>query len=99
ETVHPEKPVEFFGPESSRFTESQLLGKRVHLEFEPEDRYDRYGRMLAYVFVENGTLFNAELVKKGFARVIAPSPFRYYKEFKQYERQARKGGVGIWSKQ
>ena len=98
ETVHPEKPVEFFGPESSSYTKSQLLGKQVHLEFESGNQYDNYGRMLAYVFVDDGALFNAELVKHGYARVMDFFPFRYYEEFKRYEQEAREDRIGIWSR-
>lgn len=97
ETVHPEKPIEFFGPEASEFTKRQLEGKKVHLELEPSTQYDDYGRLLAYVFLIDGTLFNAELVRQGYARVIAPTPFRYYKDFKNYEREARVLGLGLWA--
>ncbi len=97
ETLHPYKPVEFFGPEASLFTEKSLKGKKVHLEFEPEQLYDDYGRLLAYVFFEDGTLFNAELIKRGYARVIAVHPFKYYRKFKRYEREAKRKGLGIWS--
>ncbi|MGR3178654.1 MAG: thermonuclease family protein [Candidatus Anammoxibacter sp.] len=97
ETVHPTKPIEFFGPEASAFTKKQLLGKRVHLEFEPTRQYGDYGRLLAYAFLSDGTFFNAELVKHGYARVFGRDRFQYYKEFRRYEREARKGGVGIWS--
>jgi len=97
ETVHPEKPIEVFGPEASEFTKQQLQGERVHLEFELTNQHDRYDRLLAYIFLSDNKLFNAELVKQGYARVLAPSPFRYYKEFKRYEREARKAGLGIWS--
>lgn len=97
ETVHPDRPIEFFGPEASEFTKRQLEGKKVHLELEPSPQYDDYGRLLAYVFLIDGTLFNAELVKQGYARVIAPTPFHYYKEFKNYEREARGLGLGLWA--
>ncbi len=97
ETVHPEKPVEPFAPEASDFTETKLRGQKVHLEFEPHSQYDRYDRLLAYVFLADGTLFNAELIKQGYARVIAPSSFRYYEEFKNYERGAKTASLGIWS--
>jgi micrococcal nuclease len=97
ETVHPEKPVEPLGPEASDFTERKLRGQRVRLEFEPANQYDRYDRLLAYVFLADGALFNAELIKQGYARVIAPSPFRHYEEFKHYEREAKTAGIGIWS--
>jgi len=97
ETVHPEKPVEFFGPEASEFTKKQLEGKKLHLEFEPPTQYDDYGRLLAYVFLTDGTLFNVEIIKQGYARVIAPSPFHRYKEFRLHENEARVAGVGLWS--
>ena len=96
ETVHPEKPVEFFGPEAWEFTKKQLEGKRVHLEFESSNYYDNYGRLLAYVILQDGTVFNAELIKQGYARVIAPSPFHRYEEFRSYEREARVKGLGLW---
>lgn len=94
ETVHPEKPVEFFGPEASEFTRGQLKGKTVHLELEPSTQYNNYGRLLAYVFLMDGTLFNVELIKQGYARVSAPSPFHRYKEFRLHEREARIAGTG-----
>ncbi|MEE9252135.1 MAG: thermonuclease family protein [Thermodesulfobacteriota bacterium] len=97
ETVHPEKPIEFYGPEASAFTRLRLKGKWVHLEFEPSEEYDRYGRMLAYVFSRDGALFNAELIQEGYARIYAASPFRYKREFRSYEREAKEKRLGIWS--
>lgn len=97
ETVHPGKPVEPFGSEAADFTQRKLGGQRVHLAFEPHSQYDRYDRLLAYVFLADGAFLNAELIKQGYARVIAPSPFRYYEEFKHYEREAKAAGLGIWS--
>ncbi len=50
ETVHPQKPVEYFGKEASKFTRGMVEGKRVRLEYdEGTGRNDRYGRTLAYV--------------------------------------------------
>ena len=86
ETVHPDKPVGFLGPEVSEFTRKILKGKKVHLEFEPLNQMDKYGR-----------LFNVELIKRGYARVIAPSYFRHYDEFHNYEREAVAGSRGIWA--
>lgn len=97
ETVHPDKPVEFFGPEASGFTKRSLEGIKVRLKFEPSNRNDNYGRLLAYVFLLDGTLFNSELIKKGYARVIAPFRLRYYEEFRSYEQEAMAAGRGIWS--
>jgi len=97
ETVHPDKPMEFFGPEASEFTKKTLKGKKVHLEFESLNQMDKYGRLLGYVFLSDGSLFNAELIKRGYASVIAPSYSRYYNEFLKYEQEARAAGRGIWT--
>lgn len=48
ETVHPNKPVEPWGPVASQFTKDALTGKTVELEFDVQER-DQYGRLLAYV--------------------------------------------------
>ncbi len=97
ETVHPERAVEAFGPEASDFTKGRLLGERVYLEFEEDAQYDRYGRLLAYVFLPDDTLFNADLIREGYAKVSAPSPFHRYREFRLYEWEARVAGVGLWA--
>lgn len=97
ETVHSDKPVEFLGPEASQFTKKTLKGKKVHLEFEPLNQMDKYGRRSAYVYLSDGSLFNAELVKRGYACVAAPSSFRYYDEFHNYEREAVADSRGIWT--
>jgi len=96
ETVHPRKPVEFFGPESSAFTKKRLLGKRVRLGFETGSQYGVYGRLLAYVFLEDGTFFNAELVKQGYARALVRYPFQYKTDFLRYEAEAKNAGLGLW---
>ena len=54
ETVHPARGLEPYGKEASRFNASLVEGKMVRLEFDVERR-DRYGRLLAYVYVD--TLF------------------------------------------
>ena len=70
ETKHPKKPVEYFGKEASRFTRKMVEGKRVRLEFDQANAYtghkDKYRRTLAYVFLEDGTFLNAEIIKQGY---------------------------------
>ncbi len=99
ETVHPEKPVEFYGPEASEFTQKSLTGKWVRLEFEPEDQIDVYGRLLAYIFPDDGTLFNRDLVRHGYARAYTRFPFRYQEEFRLAQIEARTAGRGLWVRQ
>lgn len=96
ETVHPEKPVQFYGPEASEFTTKSLTGKWVRLEFELLEQIDAYGRLLAYIFLEDGTLFNRELVRQGYARAYTRFPFRYKDEFRLAQAEARAAGRGLW---
>jgi len=98
ETVHPEKPVEYFGPEAAAFTRIALAGKWVRLDFEPGARLDRYGRLLAHVFLEDGTLFNRELVRLGYARTLTGFPNRYEREYLLLEAQARAERRGMWAR-
>ncbi len=106
ETVHPSKPVEYFGKEASEFTRKMVEGKRVRLEYDCYDKdtltvlcpksRDKYGRLLAYVYVENGTFLNAEIIKQGYGFAYTRFPFKYLDDFRQYEREARENKRGLW---
>jgi micrococcal nuclease len=98
ETVHPLKPVEYFGKEASGFTKHIVEGKIVRLEYDWQKR-DKYGRLLAYVYLEDGTLLNAEIIKRGYGFAHTKYPFKYIDEFRQYEREARENKKGLWYKQ
>src|SRR3712207_834205 len=59
ETVDPRKPVECFGKEASNRAKTLLHGGTVTLEFDPtQDTRDKYGRLLAYVILPDGTNYN-----------------------------------------
>jgi len=100
ETKHPEKPVEYFGKEASAFTRRMLEGKRVRLDYDQANAHvhhkDRYGRTLAYVFLEDGTFINAEIIKRGYGDTYTRLPFRYLDKFRRYEQEARKARRGLW---
>jgi len=102
ETKHPQKPVEYFGREATAFTKKMVQGKRVRLEFDQAnskiDHKDRYKRTLAYVFLEDGTFLNAEIVKQGYGFAYTRFPFKYLDEFRRYEREASKQRRGLWGK-
>jgi micrococcal nuclease len=96
ETVAPGRPVECGGPAASAFTKARLDGRRVELEFDVE-RLDRYGRTLAYVWVD-GRLFNRTLVARGYARVATyPPDVAHVDAFLAAERHARAANLGLWS--
>ncbi|MBQ6920113.1 MAG: thermonuclease family protein [Synergistaceae bacterium] len=107
ETVHPNKPVQFYGKEASRFTKDSLNGRRVWLEYDanPQDRYQRH---LAYVWLENPktineasireSMFNARLLLGGYAKVMIIKPNkRYEAEFRKFEAEAKNSKRGVWS--
>lgn len=95
ESVSPGDPVECFAREAARFTRNALNGQIVTLEFDIEE-FDRYGRRLAYVWV-NGTLFNEVLVRRGYATVATyPPNVAYVDRFRRAQRVARQTGAGLW---
>jgi len=86
ETKHPQMPVEYFGREATAFTRKMVQGRRVRLEFDQANSQighkDRYKRTLAYVFLEDGTFLNAEIIKQGYGFAYTRFPFKYLDEFR-----------------
>jgi micrococcal nuclease len=95
ETKHPQKPVQYFGREAYLFTKQMVDGKEARFEFERQKR-DRYGRLLAYVYLLDGTFLNAEIIKQGYGSAYTRFPFKYKEEFRRYEREARENRRGLW---
>lgn len=95
ETVHPSKPVQYFGKEASEFTRSMVERQKVKLEYDWQKR-DKYGRLLAYVYLEDGTFLNAEIIKQGYGFAYTKYPFKYLEDFRKYERDARNNNRGLW---
>ena len=98
ETVHPEKTVEYFGKEASEYTKKNLTGKTVEIETDDsQDKYDKYGRMLAYVIVD-GKNFNKSLIEDGYAYEYTYNvPYKYQSEFKNAQKNAEKNNKGLWA--
>ncbi|CAJ1003856.1 SPBc2 prophage-derived endonuclease YokF [Brevibacillus aydinogluensis] len=96
ETKHPQKPVQPFGPEASKFTKDLLTGKTVELEKDVSEQ-DKYGRLLAYVYVD-GQSVQEKLLEKGLARVaVYPPDVKNVDKYRDIQEKAQKAGVGIWS--
>ena len=74
-----------------------VAGRRVRLETDVQAR-DRYGRLLAYVWVGD-VMVNAELVRQGYAQVMTVPPnVRHQELFVKLQREAREAGRGLWRK-
>lgn len=99
ETRHPTKPVQYFGKEASLFTQGEIERRSVVLDYEANKR-DKYGRLLAYVYRSPDRFFlNAEIIKQGYGFAYTRFPFKYMEDFRQYERQAKTEGRGLWQRE
>jgi len=97
EVHHPTKGVEPGGREATDANRRLVSGKRVRLETDVQTR-DRYGRLLAYVWVGD-LMVNAELVRQGYAQVMTVPPnVRHQELFLKLQREAREAGRGLWRK-
>lgn len=98
ETVDPRKPVQCFGVEAAKRNRELVEGKSVRLEKDMSER-DKYGRLLRYVFLADGTFVNLELVKEGYATAFTyPPDVKYSGEFVKAEADARAANLGLWKK-
>ena len=95
EVHHPTKGEEPGGREASEVNRRLVADKPVRLELDVQER-DRYGRLLAYVWVGD-VMVNAELVRLGYAQVMTiPPNVRHQQTFVKLQREAREAGRGLW---
>ncbi len=98
ELHHPRKPVQAYAREAMEFNRNLVEGRKIRLEFDVE-RHDKYGRLLAYVYLEDGTFVNAQLVRQGYAQLLTiPPNVKYVEVFRKYQQEAREAGRGLWGK-
>ena len=102
----PERGRPYFS-EATQYATSHLWGKEVYLELDLDER-DRYGRLLAYVWLTQPTsgseqemrtkMFNAKALLDGYAAVLTVPPnIRYVDHFRQFQTEARDGNRGLWA--
>jgi micrococcal nuclease len=92
------KDVEYYGKEAKTYLTKLLSNKRVRLVYDVAPK-DRYGRALAYVYLEDGTFLNAHLVKNGYASVMTiPPNVKYADYFVKLQREARLNNRGLWGR-
>lgn len=96
ETVDPRRPVQYFGVEASQYLKKLATGKQVRVEYD-FNRRDRFGRTLAYLYLEDGTFLNSEIIKQGYGHAFIKYPFKFMDQFKAFEKQARINKVGLWA--
>ncbi|MDY6986731.1 MAG: thermonuclease family protein [Thermodesulfobacteriota bacterium] len=96
EVAHEGRPAERFGPEARAFNGKLVFQKKVRLELDREEQ-DQYNRLLAYVFLEDGTFVNAELVRGGYAYCLFQRPnTKYDGQLLGLQKEAMKKRAGLW---
>jgi micrococcal nuclease len=99
ETVDPRRPVQCFGKEASAKMKSLVGGGVVRLEYDDsQGLHDSYGRILAYVYKEDGTMVNRQMIAEGYAyEYTYMKPYAYQKEFRELQTLARTSKRGLWA--
>ena len=99
ETVDPRKTVQCFGQEASNKAKSILSNQMVQLELDSsQGKYDKYDRLLAYVFLIGGINFNELMIKEGYAYEYTYSiPYKYQSAFKSAQKEAQANKRGLWA--
>jgi micrococcal nuclease len=99
--------METYGTEAKDYTEEKLGGRSIWLQRDVS-QYDRYGRMLRYVWLElpgeqnleaeiRTKMFNAHLILDGYAELSTfPPDVLYSSYFRQFVREAQRNKAGLW---
>jgi len=92
------RPPEFLAHKAKAALSELTLNRQVGLEYD-RLRYDHYGRLLAYLRLPDQTLVNAELLRRGLARVYFVAPnLRYREVLLAAQRGAIEAQRGVWQK-
>ena len=98
EIAHGKEPDAFFGPEAKAFAQATLAGREVHIVLSPGRTRGKYGRLLAYVYLQRGgRMFNEMLLEEGYAYADLRFPHLYDKRFRAIEKRARRDQTGLWA--
>jgi len=99
ETVDPRTTVQCFGVEASNKAKELLTGKNVWIETDViTGQRDKYDRLLAYIYRDDGLFINRYLVEYGYAyEYTYNTPYKYQAEFKAAQKSAEAAGRGLWA--
>lgn len=99
ETHKPNTPVQCYGPEAAAHTKEVIAaaGAKVRLQADPLDTIrDKYGRLLRYVYLPDGTLLDEEIIKDGYGFAYLDFPFSKKTEFAAAGQAAQTAKTGLW---
>ena len=96
EIDHDNRRAQPFGYESRAYNKNMVLNRKIRLEFDQE-RQDRYGRLLAYLFLPDGTFVNAKLLQEGYAFLLFKKPnIKYNQQLLKAQLEAMRAKRGLW---
>lgn len=101
ESVHPQKPVEYYGKEASDYTCNKIKNaKKLEIEYDDNsDRMDKYDRLLVWVFTD-GVLLQKDLIENGYAKVAyLYDDYKYTSELEKVQELTSAKNIGIWNEE
>ena len=98
EVVGPGEPFQCYGAEATSRAGELLAGQSVRLELDAsQGERDAAGNLLAYVWLQDGSMYNARMIAEGFARERSgAAAYRWQGQFQAAELQARNQQLGLW---
>lgn len=95
-----EREEECFGVEAKKYMEQIATGKNITLEYDDSQGLtDQYGRLLAFVYLEDGQMLNRKMISDGYAyEYTFMNDYKYKKSFKEAQALAKSSERGLWSK-
>ena len=98
ETNHPQLGKQPFGEKAKERNRELVNSGKLEIEFDIGERIDKYGRLLAYVYVD-GESIQEKLIEEGLARVayVYPPNTRNLDLYEKAQERAKKAGIGIWT--
>jgi micrococcal nuclease len=96
EIDHERHKAQPYGYTARNYNRQMISDRRIRLEFDLE-RHDRYGRLLAYVFLPDGIFLNEHLLQKGYAFYMLRQPnLKYNQRLLEAQQAAMKAKRGLW---
>lgn len=96
EIEHEHQKAEPYGDQAKKYNEKLVFSKTIRLQFDKE-RHDHFGRLLAYVFLPDGTFINQAMIAQGYAYLLPQKPnIKYAKILLQAQRDAMSTQKGMW---
>ena len=99
ETVNPDAPVQCWGPEASAWAHQQLDGTTITVNADPmADDTDRYGRLLRYVLLPDGSNYSVRAAETGMARayIYQGQHLTEAANITAAQALAQSTGAGLW---